>query len=396
MKKEVVVSEKGAGALHRRHPWVFSGAIREVRGYPALGDTVDIIDEKNNWLASGAYSPSSRIRVRVWTFSPSEKVDANFFVQRIQSAAMVRAGLYPNGSVTALRLVAGEADGLPGLIVDRYDRVAVCQFQSAGVERWKGAIVEALARLPGIESVYERSDASVRKKEGLSLQTGLLYGPEPPEMMDIQEGRVRFRIDIRSGHKTGFYLDQRESRARVMGCSNGMRVLNAFSYTGGFGIAALVGGACSVVNMDTSRPSLDMAEVNARLNGCCPDRMENVEGNAFQLLRGFRSDGRLFDLVVLDPPKFAESRIQLPKAARGYKDINMLGMQVLAPGGLLFTYSCSGAMEQDLFQKIVADAALDAGRQGRILRRMEQGPDHPVSLNFPEGNYLKGLMIQMD
>ncbi|MDY0162376.1 class I SAM-dependent rRNA methyltransferase [Desulfobotulus sp.] len=395
MSKEVVISERGAEALERRHPWVFSGAVRGVRGNPGMGETVALLDAKGRWLGWGAYSPASQIRVRVWTFDPEERVDGLFFEQRIQAALSLRSGFYPNGSVTALRLVSGESDGLPGLIVDRYDKVAVCQFLSAGAHRWKAEIVSVLATLPGIESVYERSDAEVRKKEGLCLERGLLHGPEPEKRVEIREGRLRFWVDIREGHKTGFYLDQRENRSRVMAHASGMRVLNAFSYTGGFGIAALAGDAARVVNLDASRAVLDMAEDNLRLNGACADAMENVEGNAFQVLRAFRNEGRLFDVVVLDPPKFAESRAQLNRAARGYKDINILGMQLLAPGGLLFTYSCSGAMHTDLFQKIVADAALDAGREGRILRRMAAAPDHPVSLNFPEGEYLKGLMVQL-
>lgn len=395
MKKEVVIRDRGVEALARRHPWVFSGAVQEVRGTPGPGETVALVDARGQWLGWGAYSPNSQIRVRVWSFDPEERIDGNFFQQRIQAAASVRSGLYPNGSVSALRLVSGESDGLPGLIVDRYHRVAVCQFLSAGQEFWKSAIVEALSALPGIESVYERSDAEVRKKEGLPLEKGLLYGPEPEARLEIREGRLRFWVDIREGHKTGFYLDQRENRSRVMAHASGLRVLNVFSYTGGFGIAALVGGASKVVNIDSSRPALDMAEENRILNGACSDDMENVEGNAFQVLRAFRNEGRLFDVVVLDPPKFAESRAQLNRAARGYKDINILGMQLLAPGGLLFTYSCSGAMHPDLFQKIVADAALDARREGRIVRRLGQSPDHPVGLNFPEGDYLKGLMVQL-
>jgi 23S rRNA (cytosine1962-C5)-methyltransferase len=337
MSKEVVISERGAEALERRHPWVFSGAVRGVRGNPGMGETVALLDAKGRWLGWGAYSPASQIRVRVWTFDPEERVDGLFFEQRIQAALSLRSGFYPNGSVTALRLVSGESDGLPGLIVDRYDKVAVCQFLSAGAHRWKAEIVSVLATLPGIESVYERSDAEVRKKEGLCLERGLLHGPEPEKRVEIREGRLRFWVDIREGHKTGFYLDQRENRSRVMAHASGMRVLNAFSYTGGFGIAALAGDAARVVNLDASRAVLDMAEDNLRLNGACADAMENVEGNAFQVLRAFRNEGRLFDVVVLDPPKFAESRAQLNRAARGYKDINILGMQLLAPGGLLFT-----------------------------------------------------------
>lgn len=396
MKTAVVLKERGTEALLRHHPWVYSGAVDKVRGNPKAGDTVDVLGPKGNWLARGAYSPTSILRVRVWTFDPQEMVDAAFFRKRIQEAAAYRNSLYPDGSVTGMRLVCAEADGLPGLIVDRYDSVAVCQFQSAGVEFWRQDIAAALAELPGIETVFERSDALVRKKEGLEMRTGTLLGPEPPEYVVIREGELLYRVDVRTGHKTGFYLDQRENRALVMAHAKDKAVLNAFSFTGGFGIAALKGGASEVVNIDTSGAALAVTLDNAVENRCDTSRMENIDGNAFNVLRSFRDRGRKFDVVVLDPPKFAESRQQVKKAARGYKDINRVGMGLLKPGGLLFTYSCSGAITGDLFQKIVADAALDAKRRGRIVRKLQQGPDHPVSLNFPEGMYLKGLMVRMD
>ena len=394
--KKVILKERGTSAVERRHPWIFSGAIEKVQGEPEPGETVDVYGPKDKFLSRGAYSPTSIIRVRNWTFDKKEPVDAEFFYRKIREAWEYRNSLYPEGSVTGLRIICAEADGLPGLIVDQYGPVAVCQFQAAGVDAWKDVIVEGLAALPGIRTVYERSDALVRKKEGLPLTKGTLFGPEPAEYTEISEWDLKYLVDVRTGHKTGFYLDQRENRKLVKAVSEGKRVLNAFSFTGGFGIAALMGGASEVTNIDTSGAALAVAEKNAIANGGDVEKMINVDANAFNKLRSLRDRGEKYDIVVLDPPKFAESKHQVQKAARGYKDINMVGMKLLKPGGLLFTYSCSGAITNELFQKIVADAAVDAGVNGRIVRRLFQGPDHPVGLNFPEGMYLKGLMVQVD
>jgi 23S rRNA (cytosine1962-C5)-methyltransferase len=405
-----IVLERGRErSLLRRHPWVFSGAISDVQGGPGAGDTVEVVAADGLVLGQGAFSPRSQIAVRMWTFTPSERksvreaagadeVGPELFRARIERAFATREPVPPDEEPAGRRLVNAESDGLPGVIVDRYGEHLVCQFLSAGAERWKGAIVEALVELVAPASVTERSDSDGRNKEGLPPSSGTLFsrsGNEPPERVEIVEGGVRYRVDLSRGHKTGFYLDQRENRAEVARHASGLRVLNAFAYTGGFGVAALAAGASEVTNVEASADMLAVLDENVALNGLDATKVENVEGNAFSLLRGFRAEGRRFDLVVLDPPKFADSRSRLEKAARGYKDVNLLVCQLLEPGGLLATFSCSGVLPAELFQKIVADAALDAGRDARILRHFHQAPDHPVSLAFPEGSYLKGLLCRL-
>jgi 23S rRNA (cytosine1962-C5)-methyltransferase len=389
-------------SLLRRHPWVFSGAVAGVEGAPGAGDTVEIRAAGGEWMARGAYSPSSQIRARVWSFRGEEEIGPDFFRNRLREAFLRRTPLLEGGRVDAHRLAHSENDGLPGVVVDRYGSFLVLQLLSAGAEAWREVLALALgsaweAFLPGLplRGIFERSDPQVRTKEGLEPRTGRLWGEEPPELVEVREGDCRFLVDLRQGHKTGFYLDQRENRRRVQGAARGLDVLNAFAYTGGFGIAAMAGGGQRVLNLEASGDALALAARNAVLNGIPPQRWEARQGDAFRVLRTLRDEGRTFDLVVLDPPKFAESRGQVEGAARGYKDVNLQAFRLLRPGGLLFTFSCSGHMAPELFQKIVSDAALDAGREGRILRRMEQGPDHPTSLTFPEGSYLKGLMVQV-
>ncbi|MBI5504383.1 MAG: class I SAM-dependent methyltransferase [Deltaproteobacteria bacterium] len=382
-------------SLRRRHPWVFSGAIaREPPGLSS-GQTVDVRDADGGFLARAAYSPSSQIRARVWTFDEREAVDESFFVSRIESALEARRVLVPAGQTNACRLVNAESDGLPGLVVDRYGDVVVCQFLAAGPERWRDAIVAALWRTAGATSIYERSDVEVRLKEGLISRTGLLAGAEPPQLVDIVEHGLRLAVDVRAGHKTGFYLDQRANRRAAARYAEGREVLNAFSYTGAFAVAALAAGAAKVTNVDTSSSALELGDHNIALNGLPADRVENIEADVFALLRRFRDSRRSFDMIVLDPPKFAGSRLQMDKAARGYKDINLLAFKLLRPGGVLLTFSCSGLMTPELFQKIIADAALDAGREAQIVERLGQPADHPTALAFPEGTYLKGLVCRV-
>jgi 23S rRNA (cytosine1962-C5)-methyltransferase len=389
-------------SLLRRHPWVFSGAVAGVEGDPAPGATVEIRAADGAWMARGAYSPSSQIRARVWSFRGEEEIAPGFFRNRVADAFLRRTPLLEGGWLDALRLIHSENDGLPGVVVDRYGSFLVLQLLSTGAEAWREALVRAMetaweALLPGLplRGVFERSDPEVRAKEGLEPRTGLLSGEEPPELVEIREGDCRFLVDLRKGQKTGFYLDQRENRHRVQQAARSLEVLNAFAYTGGFGIAAVAGGAKRVLNLEASGEAVEVASRNAELNGISPEAWETRQGDVFRLLRTLRDEGRTFDLAVLDPPKFAESRGQVEGASRGYKDINLQAFKLLRPGGLLFTFSCSGHMAPELFQKIVSDAALDAGREGRILRRMEQGPDHPTSLPFPEGSYLKGLVVQV-
>jgi len=389
----IILKQGREKSLRRRHPWVFSGAVARIKETAGLGETVEIVSADGAWLARGAYSPQSQIAVRIWSFDQSECISSDFFKDRLSSALCFRKSILDQREPAGVRLVNAESDALPGLIVDRYGEFLVCQFLSTGVEFWKPVIVEILAELTGCRGIFERSDVPVRKKEGLPLQKGVLFGQEPPELLEINEGSARFLVDVRTGHKTGFYLDQRENRRRVAQFSRNAEMLNCFSYTGGFGVRALAAGAHHLINIDASESALEISRKNFEINAAGKAGVEHMNGDVFEILRNFRDHNRRFDLVILDPPKFAESRAQLMRAARGYKDINYLAFQILRPGGMLFTFSCSGAVSGELFQKIVADAALDAGRKAVIIADLNQAPDHPVALNFPEARYLKGLHV---
>ncbi|ELI1839389.1 class I SAM-dependent methyltransferase [Vibrio fluvialis] len=383
-------------SLRRKHPWVFSRGISKIEGEPGLGDTVDVYTHEGQWLAKAAYSPHSQIRARVWSFE-KEAIDTAFFVKRIQQAQLLRDDLIERDGLTGYRLIAAESDGLPGITIDKYQDFLVCQLLSAGAESQKDALVEALKQCFPTCSIYERSDVAVRKKEGLEERVGVLHGELPPKSVVIEENGVKISVDIVGGHKTGFYLDQRDSRFQSMKYVKNKDVLNCFSYTGGFGLYALKGGAKRVINADVSQPALDTAKFNAELNEFDISKKRAVFLNAdvFKLLREYRDQGTKFDVVIMDPPKFAESKAQLNGACRGYKDINMLAMQILNPGGTLLTYSCSGLMDQVLFQKIIADAALDAGRDVKFIERFEQSADHPTDTAYPEGFYLKGFACKV-
>ncbi|WP_217515521.1 class I SAM-dependent methyltransferase [Vibrio metschnikovii] len=383
-------------SLRRKHPWVFSRGISKVEGDPQLGETVNIYTHDGQWLAKAAYSPHSQIRARVWSFN-NENIDSDFFIKRIQQAQKLRDELIERDGVTGYRLIAAESDGLPGITIDKYDNYLVCQLLSAGAEYQKTHLIAALKHCFADCHIYERSDVAVRKKEGLEERVGVLHGEVPPEVVVIEENGIKIRVDIVSGHKTGFYLDQRDSRQQSMKYVKDKEVLNCFSYTGGFGLYALKGGAKRVINADVSQPALDNAKMNAELNEFDISKKRAVFLNAdvFKLLREYREQGTQFDVVIMDPPKFAESKAQLNGACRGYKDINMLAMQILKPGGTLLTYSCSGLMDQVLFQKIIADAALDAGRDVKFIERFEQAADHPVDTAYPEGFYLKGFACKV-
>ncbi|BDR13645.1 class I SAM-dependent methyltransferase [Vibrio sp. STUT-A11] len=383
-------------SVKRKHPWIFSRGINKVEGEPVLGETVDVFTHDGKWLAKAAYSPESQIRARIWSF---EKQDINkaFFVKRFKDAQLLREDVIDRDELTGYRLIAAESDGLPGVTIDRYQNFFVCQLLSAGAEYNKQAIVDALVECFPDCNVYERSDVAVRKKEGLKETTGVLHGEEPPKSVVIEENGVKISVDIIGGHKTGFYLDQRDSRQQAMKYMKDKEVLNCFSYTGGFGLYALKGGAKRVINADVSQPALDTAKFNAELNEFDISKKRAVFLNAdvFKLLREYRDQGTKFDVVIMDPPKFAESKAQLNGACRGYKDINMLAMQILKPGGTLLTYSCSGLMDQVLFQKIIADAAVDANRQVKFVERFEQAADHPTDTAYPEGFYLKGFACKV-
>ena len=402
MTAALILKPGREASLLRRHPWVFSGAVGQVFGQPAPGETVTVRDAAGGFLAQGAYSPASQIVARAWTFDEDEAVDAAFFRRRLEAAIRCRSGvatLAPTSPVQhssfsihrSLRLVHAESDGLPGLIVDKYADTLVLQSLTAGSEVWKPDIAAALMDLLAPTGIFERSDAPARAKEGLPPAVGPLAGT-PPERVEIEENGLVIAVDLRGGHKTGGYLDQRENRQRVAEAAAGREVLDAFCYTGGFALAALQGGARSALALDSAGDALAVLRENAARNGFGPERLQTLEADAFRQLRQFRDSRQSFDLIVLDPPKFAQSAAQVDRAARAYKDINLLAFKLLRPGGLLFTFSCSGAVSPDLFQKIVAGAALDAGVDAQILRRLSQPPDHPVALAFPEGEYLKGLV----
>jgi len=378
-------------SLRQRHPWIFSGAIDRVEGSPQAGATVDVADSKGAFLARAAFSPQSQIRARAWSFEAKERIDAAFFSRRIAAAVAAR-GIWSAGS-DAGRLVHGEADGLPGLVVDRYRDVLVLQVLSAGAEFWRETIVSALQEHTGLSVIYERSDAEVRALEGLPERSGAIVGSLPPEV-EIDEDGIRYVVDVARGQKTGFYLDQRLNRQRIRALAAGREVLNCFCYTGGFSLAALAGGAASVLSLDSSGPALAQAADNLRRNGFDETRAEWREADVFSELRRLRDQAKSFDLVVLDPPKFAPTAQHAARAARAYKDINLHALKLLRPGGLLATFSCSGGIDAALFQKILAGAALDAQVEARLAGHFEASPDHATSLNFPEGTYLKGLLLQ--
>ncbi|MBE4592161.1 23S rRNA methyltransferase [Vibrio navarrensis] len=396
MSASIYLAKGREKSVIRRHPWIFSRGIDKVEGNPQLGETVDVLAHDGKWLAKAAYSPVSQIRARVWSFE-KEEINVDFFVKRLQQAQLLREEIIERDGLTGYRLIAAESDGLPGVTIDRYQDYFVCQLLSAGAEFHKQNIVDALVEVFPDCNVYERSDVAVRKKEGLKETTGVLHGEIPPKSVVIEENGVKISVDIVGGHKTGFYLDQRDSRQQAMKYVKDKEVLNCFSYTGGFGLYALKGGAKRVINADVSQPALDTAKFNAELNEFDISKKRAVFLNAdvFKLLREYRDQGTQFDVVIMDPPKFAESKAQLNGACRGYKDINMLAMQILRPGGTLLTYSCSGLMDQVLFQKIIADAAVDAGRSVKFVERFEQAADHPTDTAYPEGFYLKGFACKV-
>jgi 23S rRNA (cytosine1962-C5)-methyltransferase len=389
-----VVLKKGREkSLKRRHPWLFSGGIDRLVGKPGAGDTVELKDASGKLHGKAAYSPNSQIRARMWTFDPQEEVDAAFFRARLERALALREALPARRHTNALRLVHAESDGLPGLIVDRYADVLVAQFLAAGVERWRDPILDALAELTAAEAIFERSDAEVRKLEALPPRVGFARGNRNASRCPIVEYGLNFRVDVEQGQKTGFFLDQRENRQRVRELASGREVLDGFCYTGGFSIAALAGGARRVTAIESSAPALEVARDNLSANPLDAGKIEFIHGDVFKELRTLRDRGASFQMVILDPPKFAPTAAQARNAARAYKDINLLAFKLLAPGGLLATFSCSGGVSPELFQSIVAGAALDAGAEAKIIERFSAAADHPVALEFPEGEYLKGLLL---
>jgi 23S rRNA (cytosine1962-C5)-methyltransferase len=378
-------------SLLRRHPWIFDSAI--AKGGADAGETVRVEAHDGRFLAWAAFSPASKIRARVWSFDETERIDAALMARQVSRAVRLRSCF--DIASDGIRLVHGESDGLPGLIVDRYGDTLVAQFTASGVERWKDALADALLSATGLTRLYERSDASVRALEGLPETTGWLRGEGPTELT-IREHDWRLTLDIAHGHKTGFYLDQRDSRARFAAHARHrgyQRVLNCYCYTGGFTVAALAGGAAHVTSIDSSGPALERARANVALNGFDAARADFLDADVNAALRRFIGEGRRFDAIVLDPPKFAPTAAHAERAARAYKDINRLAFKLLEPGGELFTYSCSGGISPELFHKIVASAGVDAGVEGCFSERLQGAPDHPMTVHFPEGEYLKGLVV---
>ena len=386
-------------SLLRRHPWVYSGAISRVDGTPDAGDTIIVRSVEGRFLGRGSYSPDSQIRARIWSFSETVSIDTAFFREHLVKAFHRRDEVLEDrsnkdNSHSAIRLVYGESDGLPGFILDKYADTLVLQVLSTGAEIWRHTFIDLSLELTGAVRIYERSDVDVRELEGLPYRQGSVKGGEPPERIAIQENGLNFWVDVRKGHKTGFYLDQRRNRLRVREYVRDRDVLDCFCYTGGMTTNVLKGGAKSVLAVDASATALAMNRENISFNQLDMDRVEFMEGDVFQLLRKFRDSRRDFDMIILDPPKFAPTTAQVDRAARGYKDINLLAFKLLRPGGILATFSCSGGVSAELFQSIVAGAALDAGINAQIIEYLHQDFDHPVALSFPEGAYLKGLVIR--
>jgi 23S rRNA (cytosine1962-C5)-methyltransferase len=391
---KVVLKPKRDYSLRRRHPWIFSGAVASEAG--ESGDLVEVVSAAGETLGFGWYSPASQIRVRMVSFG-GDAAQAGDVTSLVAAAVGRRAEFFANAGTNAMRLVNAESDSLPGVVADYYAGWVVCQFTSAGAEKRKAEIAAALMTFaPFCQGVAVRNDVDVRTKEGLSTEPGfeVLAGGEPPELVEIAEGAAHFYVDVRKGHKTGFYLDQRDARAVVGPLGNNGDVLNCFSYTGGFGHCCRICGANNVTQVDVSRSALELAKKNEGLAHICDSNVEYVEADVFAYLRKCRDEGKKFDLIILDPPKFAETKTQLMKAYRGYKDINLLAMKLLKPNGTLATFSCSGAMTVETFDKMVQEASLDAGREFQIIARTRQGSDHPVALGFQEGLYLKGLILR--
>jgi 23S rRNA (cytosine1962-C5)-methyltransferase len=393
----LILNPERERSLLRRHPWLFDSAIARLQGHARPGDTVEVIAHDGTPLGRAAFSPESRIRARMWTFDSNETIDDAFFKRRVAMAVGRREMLPELRDRDGLRLINAESDNLPGVIADRYGDTVVLQLSSAGADKWRKAIVNALVVATGCARIYERSDSDVRSLEGLEPATGWLHGEAPAEAISVIEDGIRYHVDVIGGHKTGFYLDQHDNRRLLGTLAAGKQVLNCFCYTGGFTLQALAGGATGVHSIDSSGPALALARNNLALNPELPAaRAEWQEADVFQTLRELKTQGRSYDVIVLDPPKLAPTVAHAKRAARAYKDVNLSALRLLNPGGLLMTFSCSGGIGIELFQKIVAGAALDAGRDARIVRRLSGSADHPVGMAFPEGEYLKGLLLQVD
>jgi 23S rRNA (cytosine1962-C5)-methyltransferase len=392
---QVILKPGREKSVKNRHPWVFSGAINRVEGDPANGDVVDVWDSKARFQARGIYNAKSQIQVRLLSWNPNDLIDEDFWRRRIRRAVAGRQALIEDQNTDAYRLIHAEADGIPGFIADQYGPWLVVQFLSLAAERHRTAIIEALLDFVAPQGIYDRSDVEVREQEGLVPTTGPIWGEYPPDLIEIRENGHAFLVDIKLGHKTGFYLDQRENRQTLTKYCRNKEVLNAFSYTGGFSVYAAQAGATRIINIDTSERALQLAERNMRRNGFGDREDTYANVDVFEVLRSYADNNWKFDVIILDPPKFAHSKQQVPKATRGYKDINLLAMKLAKPGGILLTFSCSGSVNSDLFQKVLFGAAVDARRTVQIIERLWQGQDHPVLLTHPESDYLKGCVCRV-
>lgn len=389
----VILNEGREKSLLRHHPWIFSKAIQKADESLQMGQTVEVVNQAGEFLCYGLYSPNSQIRVRALSFDENVKITDALIASRVKDAISLRKNVFARGN-DGVRLISSEGDLLPGLIADKYNEFIVISISSCGMERYKNIICQTLKEIFPECSIYERSDTKSRAKEGLPVRKGVVIGTEPDDTIYVrEEGQVYIPVDIKNGHKTGAYLDQRLSRIKAGSLSKGASVLNCFSYTGGFGLWALKGGAKRIENVDVSEHALNAAKTGVAFNHLDPGHCKFLKKDVFAYLREQVENGAKYDLVILDPPKFAESAANLKKACRGYQDINRLGLKLVAKGGHLLTFSCSGLVDPALFQKIVADAAIDAGVDGRVLSTLRQDEDHVVSLPCPETFYLKGLDI---
>jgi 23S rRNA (cytosine1962-C5)-methyltransferase len=380
--------------VNRFHPWIFSGAISHIIGDPEMGQTVNVVDHDGDFLAKGAYSPESQIRIRIWSWDENEKINEDFFLDRIRKSIAYRTKI---GYIFPMRrLIHAESDGLPGIIADQYGKVLVLQILSSGAEYWKDDLVEMLVGEGDFDTIYERSDVQVRELEGLPLRSGTLFGSEPDDLVGVTQESHKYWIDVQNGHKTGYYLDQRENRVIVGEMCHKASVLDCFSYSGGFSLQALIHGADSVTLVDESKEALKLAEKHFFDNGQDLNQVSTIEGDVFEVLRKLRDKAQSFDVIILDPPKFAPTASVAERAARGYKDINLLALKLLNPGGLLATFSCSGGIRREFFLRILSGAVVDAGVNARIQLYMGQSADHSYNLSFPEGSYLKGFGIRIE
>jgi 23S rRNA (cytosine1962-C5)-methyltransferase len=392
---QVILKQGREKSVNNRHPWIFSGAISRLEGNPSSGDVVDVWNSKARFVARGIYNEKSQIQVRLLTWNPNDAIDEDFWRRRIRRALAGRQALIETPDTDAFRLIYAEADGLPGFIADQYGTWLVVQFLSLAAERYRQAILDILVDLVAPQGIYDRSEGEAREKEGLVSVTGPVWGEVPPDLIEIVENGHTFLVDIKLGQKTGFYLDQRENRQKVSKYFFNKEILNAFAYTGAFSVYAAHAGAKQIMNVDSSERALQMAERNMRRNGFGDREDVYAAADVFEIMRSYRDNNWKFDVVILDPPKFAHSKRQVEKATQGYKDINLLGMKLIKPGGVLISFSCSGAVSPDLFQKVLFGAAVDAGRHVQIIERLSQGADHPILLTYPESEYLKGLVCRV-